>query len=98
MINVRNFKGPPTTSKARQTTSEDAWALFISRCCDANKHSNKFNIYIFLNACHEVSCNAVLALALSLYVYLTLEWPPNLKNDSVADLNQNILKNHFVHV
>ena len=33
------------TSKIRETTSEDAWALFISRCRYANnEYSNKFNI------------------------------------------------------
>ena len=33
------------TSKSRQTTSEDAWALFISRCRYAdNEYSNQFNI------------------------------------------------------
>ena len=38
----RNFKDPPTNSKARQTTSEDVWVLFITN----NTYSNKFNIFL----------------------------------------------------
>ena len=41
-IDVSYFKSPLATS---QTTSEDAWALFISRCRYAdNDYSNQFNI------------------------------------------------------
>ena len=39
------FKAPLATSKSRQTTSEDAWVLFISRCRYAdNEYSNQCNI------------------------------------------------------
>ena len=44
-IDASYFKAPLATSKSRQTTSEDAWALFISRCRYAdNENSNQFNI------------------------------------------------------
>ena len=44
------FKAPLATSKSRQTTSEDAWALFISRCRYADKeYSNQFNIQNYNN-------------------------------------------------
>ena len=46
-IDASYFKAPLATSKSRQTTSEDAWALFISRsrCRYAdNEYSNQFNI------------------------------------------------------
>ena len=39
------FKAPLATSKSRQTTSEDAWALFVRLCRYAdNEYSNQFNI------------------------------------------------------
>ena len=44
-IDASYFKAPFATSTSRQTTSEDAWALFISRCRYAdNEYSNQFNI------------------------------------------------------
>ena len=36
VIDASHFKAPLTTSKSQETTSEDAWALFISRCRYAN--------------------------------------------------------------
>ena len=44
-IDASYFKAPLATSKSRQTTSEDAWALFISRCRYADEYSNQFNIF-----------------------------------------------------
>ena len=44
-IDASYFKAPLATSKSRQTTSEGAWALFISRCRYADdEYSNQFNI------------------------------------------------------
>ena len=44
-IDASYFKAPLATSKCRQTTSEGAWALFISRCRYADdEYSNQFNI------------------------------------------------------
>ena len=44
-IDASYFKAPLATSKCRQTTSEGAWALFISRCHYADdEYSNQFNI------------------------------------------------------
>ena len=44
-IDANYFKAPLTTSKSRQTTSEDAWALFVRLCRYAdNEYSNHFNI------------------------------------------------------
>ena len=44
-IDASYFKAPLATSKWRQTTSEGAWALFISRCRYADdEYSNQFNI------------------------------------------------------
>ena len=44
-IDASYFKAPLATSKSRQTTSEDAWALFVRLCRYAdNEYSNQFNI------------------------------------------------------
>ena len=45
-IDASYFKAPLATSKSRQTTSEDAWALFISRYryADNEYYSNQFNM------------------------------------------------------
>ena len=44
-IDTSYFKAPLATSKSRQTTSEDAWALFVRLCRYAdNEYSNQFNI------------------------------------------------------
>ena len=44
-IDASYFKALLATSKSRQTTSEDAWALFIGRCRYVdNEYSNQFNI------------------------------------------------------
>ena len=44
-IDASYFKAPLTTSKSRQTTSEDAWALFVRLCrYGDDEYSSHFSI------------------------------------------------------
>ena len=46
MIDVRNLKDPPATSKARPTTSEGAWAFFSDNAAMPTIHIQISSILI----------------------------------------------------
>ena len=63
-IDAIYFKAPLTTSKSRQTTSEDAWALFVRLCHYAdNEYSSHFNISLaIVDACKITEAKGIATL------------------------------------